>query len=172
MKTIYATFKNLESTDRALTKLAALNYDPKEVSVIVREDINVKPQTEAGKGGVTGAVVGGIAGGITGLLLGIGAITIAGLSPLLIAGPLAAALGITVLGAATVEGAATGIVGGGLVGALVGLGIPKETAQMYEASIREGEILLGVPVKEGIDETIITKIFEDEKAENIYILGE
>ncbi len=99
-----------------------------------------------------------------------GAITVAGLSPLLIAGPLATALGITGAAAATIEGAASGAVGGGLVGALVGLGIPKETAESYEASIKEGEVLLGVPVKEGVDEDIVTKIFEDEKAKNIYSL--
>ncbi len=168
MSTIYATFRDKESADRALTKLAALDYDAKEISVIVREDIE-KTRNEARKGVITGAIVGGVTGGIAGLLLGIGAVTVAGLSPLLIAGPLAAALGITAIGAATIEGAATGALGGGLVGALVGMGIPKETAQAYEASIKEGQLLLGVPAREGVDEEIVNKIFVDEKAENIYI---
>ncbi len=170
MDTIYGVFTNIESADRVLTKLAAFDYGPNEISVIVREDIDVKRKTEVGKGTSRGAVAGGIAGGLTGLLFGIGAIAVAGFSPLLIAGPLAGALGITAAVATTIEGAASGIVGGGLVGALVGLGIPKETAESYGVRIKEGEVLLGVPVKKDIDQSIVMKIFEDEKAEDIYSL--
>ncbi len=50
MTTIYGTFTNTDSADRALTKLEALNYDPKEISLIATENITTKEGTEAGKG--------------------------------------------------------------------------------------------------------------------------
>jgi uncharacterized membrane protein len=173
MDTIYGIFNNMDSADRALTKFAALNYSPQEVSVIVNEDIVKESKSkEVVKGAGTGVVAGGIVGGVAGLLLGISAITVAGLSPLIIAGPLAVALGITAGAAATIEGAAVGALGGGLLGALVGLGIPRETAEIYETKIKEGKVLLGVPIKTGIDMEIVRKVFEDEHAEEIYTTHE
>ncbi len=168
MKTIYGVFKDLDSADRALTKFAALNYNPEEVSVILEENTYKKHQT--GKGARTGAVAGGLAGGIGALLLGVGAITISGLSPLLIAGPVALALGISGTAAAAIEGAAAGAVGGGLIGALVGRGVPKETAETYEREIKAGKVLLGVPVITGVDEEGVLKVFRDENAEEVYSL--
>ncbi len=170
MDTIYGIFKDIDSADRALTKFAALNYNPQDISVILEEETSKKYQTVKGAG--TGVAVGGLLGGIAALLLGAGAITITGLSPLLVAGPLALALGISGTAAAAAEGAAAGAVGGGLIGALVGRGIPKETAEAYETGIKAGKILLGVPVKTGMDENIVRKIFTDESAEQVYSLIE
>jgi len=162
---MYGIFKNTDSADRALAKFAALDYDPKEISIITEQSNN------AAKGAGTGAVTGGLAGGVAGLLLGIGAVTITGFSPLLIAGPFALLLGIPAAAAATVEGVAAGAVGGGLIGVMVGLGIPESTAQVYQNSIKEGKILIGVPVRSGADSDIVRKVFTDENAEEIYLLN-
>jgi hypothetical protein len=169
-KTIYGIFPNIERANNALTKLAALNYDPKEVSVVVREDIQ-KNGSEVAKGTATGAVAGGVVGGIAGLILGIGAVSIAGLSPLVIAGPLALALGISGAGAATIGGVGVGALAGGFIGGLVGLGIPKETAEIYQRSIEEGKVLLAVRLKTDGDQTLVTKIFEDEESTDLYTLN-
>ena len=169
MNTIYGVFKNIESADKAITKFAALDYDPKEISLIVKEGTSTKTG-QVTKGAGSGAVAGGLIGGVGALLVGIGAITITGLAPLLIAGPLALALGISGAAAATAEGAAAGVVGGGLIGALVGMGMPKETAEVYESSVKKGEILLAVPSKDGVSDEMVRKVFMDEGATDIYSL--
>jgi uncharacterized protein (TIGR02271 family) len=79
-----------------------------------------------------GAGIGAAIGGIGGLLLGLGALAIPGIGPVVAAGPLAAALTGAGIGAAT----------GGIVGALADLGIPDEEAHMYSESIRRGNTLV------------------------------
>jgi len=86
----------------------------------------------------TGAVGGGILGGLAGLLVGLGALTIPGIGPVLAAGPLAAALGTTL------AGAGIGAAAGGLVGALVGIGVPEEEAEYYAEGVRRGGVLVSV----------------------------
>jgi len=88
----------------------------------------------AGAGAFGGTAVGGIAG----LLVGIGALTIPGIGPVLAAGPLAAAIG------STLAGAGIGAAAGGLIGALVGLGIPEEDAHFYAEGVKRGGVLVTV----------------------------
>src|SRR5436853_7231638 len=76
-------------------------------------------ETRAKKGSVVGVSTGAIVGGA----IGLAALAIPGIGPLLAAGPIAAALGGAVAGGAL----------GGLIGSLVGLGIPTEHAKEYEA---------------------------------------
>jgi uncharacterized membrane protein len=72
--------------------------------------------------------------GVAGLLLGLGALAIPGLGPLVAAGPLAAAL----------AGAGAGAVAGGLMGALTDLGVPEDEARSYVDGLRRGGVLLVV----------------------------
>ena len=81
-----------------------------------------------------GAVGGGVLGGLAGLLVGVGALAIPGIGPLLAAGPLAA----------TLAGGALGATAGGIVGALVHHGVPEEDAGVYGTAVERGGILLTV----------------------------
>jgi hypothetical protein len=83
-----------------------------------------------------GAKVGAWTGGIFGLLVGAAFLILPGFGPVVIAGPLAAAL----LGG--VEGAAAGAAFGGLAGALVGLGVSKDKAIRYESEVRAGKFMV------------------------------
>jgi hypothetical protein len=56
---------------------------------------------------------------------------------LVLAGPIAAAL----------AGAGASAATGGVIGALIGAGIPEYRAEVYEAGLRSGGILLGVEAK-------------------------
>lgn len=69
-----------------------------------------------------------------GWLVGIGAIAIPGLGPLVAAGPIVAAL----------AGAGAAGATGGLVGGLIGAGIPEVEAKRYAGRIREGGYLISV----------------------------
>ena len=82
------------------------------------EALEQEGRLEAPEGVAAGAASGAVVGGVLGWLIGIGAITMPGIGPLIAAGPIVAALaGIGAAGAT-----------GGLIGALVGVGISKSRA--------------------------------------------
>lgn len=96
------------------------------------------PGEDAGEGVATGAGVGAAIGGLGGLLVGIGALAIPGIGPVLAAGPIASAL----------IGMGVGAVTGGLIGALVDAGVPEEQASLYAEGIRRGGTLVKVTTSE------------------------
>ena len=81
-----------------------------------------------------------------GFLVGIGALAIPGIGPVVAGGALATAFGLG--GGTAVAGAGIGAAAGGIVGALVGMGIPEEEAQHFEAGFREGGVLVTVNAKD------------------------
>ncbi len=93
-----------------------------------------KIATAASVGVATGAVIGGIAGLViaNGIIPGFGA--------LVVAGPLAEALGIA--GATALAGAGTAAIAGGLIGALTHLGVSADDAHLYEEHVRKGGVLV------------------------------
>lgn len=85
-----------------------------------------------------GAGIGALIGGLGGLLVGLGALAIPGVGPIIAAGPIVAA----------VTGATMGAVTGGMVGALVDLGIPDEEAEIYAEGVRRGYNMVAVQTPE------------------------
>jgi hypothetical protein len=100
---------------------------------------------DAGNGTATGAGIGAALGGLGGLLVGLGALTIPGIGPIVAAGPLATAL-TALLGAGA--GAAAGGVTGGLLGALVDMGVSEDEAGYYSEGVRRGGVLVVARVPE------------------------
>jgi hypothetical protein len=134
--TVVGVFNDLAPAEGLLEDLRRAGFDRDQLSIVGKDrGVRTGGTTGAeGKAAGAGAVLGGIAGGALGWLLGIGALTIPGIGPVVAAGALATTLG----------GAAAGAVAGGLLGALVGLGIPEQEARGYEARVREGGVLLVV----------------------------
>lgn len=157
-KMVLGIFENRVNAEEALVKLEDLGYNPKDLSIVLRdpsrEGVVEGRESDVAGGVLAGATTGGLIGAIAGLLVGIGVIAVPGIGALLIAGPLAAALGLTGAAAATVSGAATGALAGGFIGGLVSLGIPEEEARIYESKIREGAILVAVPARYGEEEEV------------------
>jgi len=81
-----------------------------------------------------GAGTGGVLGGVLGWLVGIGALALPGIGPLLAAGPIVAAI----------SGAAVGGTVGGLAGGLTGLGFSDYEVNRYLGRIKEGHALVAV----------------------------
>jgi hypothetical protein len=77
---------------------------------------------------------GAAVGGALGWLVGVGALAIPGIGPVIAAGPLLAALAGIGIGGAL----------GGFAGSLVGLGIPEYEAKQYEGQMLKGRILVSV----------------------------
>jgi uncharacterized membrane protein len=168
---IIGVFSSKEEAGAAIDELNDAQYQAKDISVVTQSKEDAEVLVDQGgssvtEGAVSGATTGGVIGGIAGLLIGIGAIAVPGIGALLIGGPLAAALGLTGAAATTISGAATGALAGGLLGALVGLGVPEEDARIYEDRIKEGGILIAVPVRSGNASEVRT-ILEDNGADRV-----
>lgn len=147
MKTVVGVFMDEKTADEAITALQSDGFDHNHIGLVAHEEVlqKVDRQEEIEEGTVTvdqelGTVGGAAVGGLTGLLIGVGALVIPGLGPILAAGTLSTALG-TVL-AMTGMGAATG----GLVGALTSVGVTEEDAKTYANKVKEGGILVVVEV--------------------------
>lgn len=142
MSTVVGLFETREKAHRAVEALKQGGFRAEDMSIVMRDRgaaAEVAEEVGVGSGAAAGAVGGGILGGLGGLLVGIGALAIPGIGPIIAAGPLAAALAGAGIGAAT----------GGLLGALVSAGVPEEEAAHYQAGIERGGILLTVSAPDG-----------------------
>ncbi|MBT2253887.1 general stress protein [Priestia megaterium] len=142
-KRVVGVYKSEQEAIAAVEDLKTQGYATRDISIMGRDSREVdtvteETDTEVVDGITTGALTGGALGGLTGLLAGAGALAIPGIGPIVAAGPIAAVL----------TGAVTGAGVGGLTGALVGIGIPKEEAEYYSNSVKEGKILVLVDEKE------------------------
>lgn len=136
---VYGIYASLEKAESAVDHLLTSGFSGSDVSVLVADSESTREfahrkATKAPEGTATGATAGGVLGGTLGLLVGIGALAIPGLGPLIAAGPIMA----------TLAGVGAGGALGGLVGALVGAGIPEYEAKRYEGHVKNGGVLLSV----------------------------
>jgi len=137
----------METAIAVVNDLVNAGFDRNSISVIAN-DADKKysayiDNDNAADDTAKGAGIGAAIGGLGGLLLGLGALAIPGVGPVIAAGPLAAAL----------AGAGIGAVTGGIIGALVDLGVPEESAHVYAESVRRGNVLVTAQVEDNrVDE--------------------
>ena len=135
---LVAVFDTQDDAVRALDGLREAGVRPEQVSLMMSQGQAAPGEDDRGAdvagGAASGATMGGILGGLAGWLIGLGALTIPGIGPVLGAGILGSIL----------AGAAIGAAAGGLLGGLVGLGVPEQEARGYEAHVRAGRILLTI----------------------------
>jgi hypothetical protein len=169
-RTIIGVFDDRDDCEEAITDLKAIGYNPKDISLIMKDKNQgeeLKESTGAGDiasgaaaGAGTGAVVGGVAGFLAGTML-------PALGGFLIGGPIGAAIGLTGAAATTVSGVATGVVAGGIIGALTkAFGLTDDEAKDYEDKINHGGILMAVPVQAG-DEEEVREVMEEDHGHDI-----
>lgn len=147
MKTIAGLFDTYQEAEKAVNELDSLGIAREHISVIARDPVMrervIGAEDQAAAEGAGAGALGGTAiGGLGGLLVGLSAITVPGLGPIITTGTIITALG------STAAGAGIGAAAGGIIGALTGAGIPEEEAQVYAESVRRGGILLTVEVAE------------------------
>ncbi len=151
-KTVVGLFDHFADAQMVVQNLVDGGFRREDISLAANQtatgytgdgsDLN-NGQLTAGEAAGQDAGVGAGVGGVVGLLVGLGALAIPGIGPILAAGPLAAALGVTVVGS-TLTGAAIGAVAGGIIGALTHLGVPKDQAEYYAEGVRRGGTLVTV----------------------------
>jgi hypothetical protein len=141
-RTIVGLYDTREAADTTVRALKEAGFDNDRISVVSQDGDTA---TNAAEGAGIGAASGGVLGGTLGLLVGLGALAIPGIGPVVAAGPLGAAL----------LGAGVGAASGGLLGALTGLGLTNEDASAYAEGVRRGGTLVTIESDDGrIDEAV------------------
>src|SRR5689334_13522450 len=110
-ETVIGVFNDQMTAQRAIERLKDAGFAPNDIGILMQnqqgaQNLAAQTGTKAGEDAGKGAVAGGVLGGLGGLLVGIGALAIPGIGPVVAAGPLAAGLG-AVLGS-TATGAVFG----------------------------------------------------------------
>lgn len=139
-KTVVALFEDFRVAQDATRDLLNSGFRRDDVSLIAsnaagKHHAQLESDVDSDAVGAgEGAGIGAVLGGLAGLLIGLGALAIPGVGPIIAAGPLAA----------TLAGAGVGAVAGGLVGVLVDAGVPEDEAELYANGVRDGGTLLTV----------------------------
>jgi hypothetical protein len=165
-RTIIGVFSNREHAEMAITDLRSLGLADADISYVYSSDGKTVTEdgggTKVGSGAAAGATTGAVLGAIAGLAVANGILP--GLGTLFVAGPLAAALGLTGAAATTAAGAATGLAAGGFLGALAGLGVNEDEAKVYEERVRLGGILVTAHTNNAMG---VKEVFTRHSAEEI-----
>lgn len=146
--TLVALYDDVRTAQQVVDELIDQGFKRDNISLIARDVdeeyasyVDGDDHNEAAEGAGIGAVIGGIGG----LLVGLGALAIPGIGPVVAAGPIVAAL----------TGAGVGAVAGGILGALVDMGLPEEEAHHYAEGVRRGGTLVAAQVADArVDEAI------------------
>ena len=142
--TVIGVYDRLADAQDAVSELVSAGFTRENVSIVAADTEGRfktyvgAPGDDAGDGVAAGAGIGAVVGGLGGLLVGLGALAIPGIGPVLAAGPIASAL----------IGAGVGAATGGLIGALVDEGVPEEQANLYAEGVRRGGTLVKVTAPE------------------------
>ena len=165
--TVIGVFEDMDRAEKAIVDLRELGVSEADISYLytsseTEQEVESTGKTKAGDTAASGATAGAFLGAAAGLVVATGVLP--GLGALLVAGPLAAALGLTGTAATAAAGAMTGAAAGGLVGALVGLGVSEREAKVYEERVRLGNILITARSSDPIG---VQEIFIKHGAEEI-----
>jgi hypothetical protein len=138
---IVAVVADHDAAERMVRQIHQAGIPMSDLSIIGRGSQTTEEPigfVSAGDYATAGAATGAWFGGLLGLCVGAAFLVLPGIGPILVAGPLAAAL----LGG--IEGAMAGTALGSLTGALIGWGLPKEKALKYETHVKGGRFLVAV----------------------------
>ncbi len=150
-RTVVGVYDDREQAQRVVQDLVDSGIGRNDISLMTRDpregrEVREERGHHAAEGAGAGAGIGALLGGAGGLLVGLGALAIPGIGPLVAAGPLAAAL----------AGAGIGAGVGALVGALVGMGIPEDEAEYYSEAVRRGGTLVAVRSSDEMTERAVS----------------
>lgn len=154
--------------ESAVNAFNTAGFAASDISLVRREKVEPEEKpatannTKAPEGAVVGAGSGAAVGGALGWLLGIGALVIPGIGPVLAAGPIVAVLaGIGVGGAI-----------GGFAGSLVGVGFSEQEAEVYEGTLKKGGVLVAAHCETQDEITQAQSIMKRTGAKDVAAAGE
>ncbi len=140
MSTLIGAFETRQMAAHAVDALLAAGFPPDQVSVLGRhgELSDVTPENETATRVATGASMGAVAGAV---LMGVVALAVPGVGPLLAVGAWGALL----------PAALAGGLAGGLIGFLRAQGVPEDAAAHYAERVHAGAYLVAVHVEQGTE---------------------
>jgi len=138
-KSVFGIYLSRTEVESGVAALRDAGFANSDISMLLPENLGSKElvtenETKAPSTATVGAGSGAVIGGALGWLVGIGALVIPGIGPVVAAGPIVTA----------VAGLGVGGAMGGFAGALVGVGIPEHEATRYEERLSKGGILVAV----------------------------
>lgn len=157
---VSAVFDSRSEAERAVSALRSAGLDVSAVSIIAQHEGKNTTTDGAGEDAATDVIGKTALGAGVGTLLGIAALAIPGVGPLVAAGAIAS---VAVPGAA-LTGAAVGAATGGLVGLLTDHGVSKDDAAYYEGRVNEGGVFVSV-------DTSSASLSSDQASEILYRHG-
>ncbi len=143
--TVIGVFGDDSLTEKAIHALYDAGFTVDQVSLVAQGSsaADIIPSeakaTRATGGAKRGLAIGGIGGGVIGALIGLGALAIPGVGPIITAGWVGSLLG----------GAAAGAAMGGWIGSMARLNVPEDLAKNYAKEISEGCCLVMVLAEHG-----------------------
>jgi len=164
-KIIVGYFDHYSQAQDSVRSLVDTGFSRSDISLVASDPTgdyaksNAVTSTEPDTTSYTaaGAGTGAVLGGIGGLLVGIGALSIPGIGPVIAAGPLVT----------TLLGAGVGAAAGGLIGVLIDAGIPEDEAHYYAEGLRRGGAVVTVTTQDEMMVERATNIFERNGAVDI-----
>jgi len=138
-ESVVGVYDAMSGAEQAVRQLGRAGVPVDRISIVAQNlesEKEIHGYVNAGDIAKGGAGTGAWVGGLFGVLMGVAFLWVPGFGPLLVAGPLSAAL----LGG--VEGAVVGAAGGGLLGGLIGWGVSRKHILKYEEHLRGGKYLL------------------------------
>ncbi|WP_156367110.1 hypothetical protein [Bosea thiooxidans] len=139
VQTITRTYETFEDARNVAVRLAEVGIQPERIGLLGQQ-AGGDDNTAAAAG------VGGAAGAATGLALGLGALTIPGVGPIIATGWF-------------LSGAVTSALAGGVLGALVDAGVPANDAERHASEHASGRSVVSVRVEES-DVALVTRIMD------------
>jgi hypothetical protein len=164
-KSVFGIYRG--NVEPAVNALKHAGFSNSDVSILLPENVNTEElateqSTKAPEGTVVGVGSGAAVGGALGWLVGVGALAIPGIGPVVAAGPLVAALAGIGIGGAL----------GGFAGSLVGMGISEYEAKGYEGEVLRGGILVVVHCETNEETNRAKEVFQSSGAEDIAVSRE
>jgi len=136
-KTVAALFDKRTEGFGVVQELVDHEFARGDISLMTHDDTPREGSTttdHGSSGGAQGARIDAALGGVGGLVAGLTSLTMPGIGPVIVAGPLATAL----------RGADGGAAAGGCIDALTEMGIPEQHAHYYAEGVRRGGVLVAV----------------------------
>lgn len=162
---MYVARREAES---AVSAFKDAGFSTSDISVLLprrvesEEELVMDNCTKAPEGAAMGAGSGAAVGGALGWLLGIGALVIPGIGPVIAAGPILAVLAGVGIGGAL----------GGFAGSLIGVGISESEARKYEGKVKKGGILVAAHCESSDEIKRAEEILKRTGAEDVAPSGE
>jgi hypothetical protein len=130
MKSVAGLFRDPAEAQVAVHDLELAGFSRSDISAITRKPAEGEegPDTEDPSSTMKGAAIGSLAG----VFLGVAALAIPGIGPILAAGPIAVAL----------TGAGVGAATGGIISSLTHIGVSEQEAESWTQGVHQGGTLI------------------------------